>query len=120
MVSTLAIEFSTTASSDTNGHKTHPVVSLEGDPARFCASTAQSVHHFVLEQRRVTEMLVDGVSGHFGDVLCRLGLDVKRDESVRHKVVDRLEPLLPNKVLPIIKQSVVEGLVSKPGLRIRV
>lgn len=105
--------------STTSSHKTHLFISLEGDPAWFCASTAQSVHHFVLEQRRVTKMLVDGVSGHFGDVLCCLGLDVKSDEGVRHKVVDRLKPLLPDKVLPIVKQSVVEGLVSKPGWRMR-
>lgn len=62
-------------------------------------------------------MLVDGVSGHFGDVLRRLGLNVESDEGVRHKVVDRLEPLLPDKVLSVIEQSVVEGLVPKPGLR---
>lgn len=62
-------------------------------------------------------MLVDGVSGHFGDVLRRLGLDIKSDKRVCHKVVDRLEHLLPDKVLPVIEQSVVEGLVSKPGLR---
>ncbi|TNN78414.1 hypothetical protein EYF80_011398 [Liparis tanakae] len=31
--------------------------------------------------------------------------------------MDRLEPLLPDKVLPVIKQPVVEGLVPKPGLR---
>lgn len=60
-------------------------------------------------------MLVDGIGGHFGDVLRRLGLDVEGDERVRHEVVDRLEPLLPDKVLPIVEQPVVEGLVSKPG-----
>ncbi len=62
-------------------------------------------------------MLVDGVRGHFGDVLRRLGLDVESDEGVRHEVMDRLEPLLPDKMLPVIEQSVVEGLVPKPGLR---
>lgn len=75
------------------------------------------MHHFVLEQRRVTKMLVDGVCGHFGDVLRCLGLDVKSDERVRHEVMDGLEPLLPDKVLPIIEQSVVKSLVPKPGLR---
>lgn len=62
-------------------------------------------------------MLIDRVRGHFGDVLCSLGLDVKSDEGIRHEVMDRLKPLLPNKVFPIIEQSVVEGLVSEPGLR---
>lgn len=62
-------------------------------------------------------MLIDGVSGHFGNVLRRLGLNVESYESVRHKVMDRLKPLLPDKVLPVIEQSVVEGLVPKPGLR---
>lgn len=100
-----------------NSHKTHPFIPLEGDSAWFCAPTAQPVHHLVLEQRSVTKMLVDGVRGHFGNVLSSLGLDVESDEGVRHEVVDRLEPLLPDKVLPIIEQSVVEGLVTKPGLR---
>lgn len=59
-------------------------------------------------------MLVDGIGGHFGDVLRRLGLDVERDERVRHQVVDRLEPLLPDKVLSIVEQPVVEGLLTKP------
>lgn len=104
-------------SGDMNSHKAHPFISLEGDPAWFCASTAQPVHHLVLEQRGVTEMLVDGVRGHFGDVLRRLGLDVESDEGVSHKVMDRLEPLLTDKVLPVVEQSVVEGLVPKPGLR---
>lgn len=58
-------------------------------------------------------MLVDGVGGHLGDVLGRLGLDVEGDERVRDQVVDRLEPLLPDEVLPIVEQPVVEGLVSK-------
>lgn len=59
-------------------------------------------------------MLVDGVGGHFGDVLGRLGLDVEGDERVRHQVVDRLEPLLPDEVLPVVEQPVVEGLVTEP------
>lgn len=59
-------------------------------------------------------MLVDGIGGHFGDVLRRLGLNVEGDERVRHEVVDRLEPLLPDEVLPIVEQPVVEGLVTKP------
>lgn len=60
-------------------------------------------------------MLVDGIGGHFGDVLRRLGLDVEGDERVRDEVVDRLEPLLPDKVLAIVEQPVVEGLVTKPA-----
>lgn len=62
-------------------------------------------------------MLVDGIGGHFGNVLRRLGLDVEGDERVRHEVVDRLEPLLPDEVLPIVEQPVVEGLVTKPEHR---
>lgn len=95
---------------------THPFLFLEGHPAWFGASTAQSVHHFVLEQRRITKVLINGVGGHFGNVLRCLCLDVKSDEGVRHQVVDRLKPLLPHKVLSIIKQSVVESLMPKPGL----
>lgn len=75
------------------------------------------MHRLVLEQRGVAEMLVNRVRGHFGNVLCCLGLDIESDEGIRHEVMDRLEPLLPDKVLPIVEQSVVEGLVSKPGLR---
>lgn len=60
-------------------------------------------------------MLVDGIGGHFGDVLRRLGLDVEGDERVCDEVVDRLEPLLPDEVLPIVEQPVVEGLVAKPA-----
>lgn len=93
---------------------THPVVPLEGDPAGLAASTAQPVHHLVLEQRGVAQVLVDGVGGHLGDVLRRLGLDVEGDEGVRHQVVDRLEPLLADKVLAVVEQSVVEGLVAEP------
>ena len=84
-------------------------------PAWLRAPAAQPVHHLVLKQRGVTEVLVDGVGGHFGDVLRRLGLDVEGDEGVGHQVVDRLEPLLPDKVLPVVEQSVVEGLVPEPA-----
>lgn len=59
-------------------------------------------------------MLVDRIGGHLGDVLGRLGLDVEGDERVRHQVVDRLEPLLPDEVLPIVEQPVVEGLLTEP------
>lgn len=96
---------------------THPFIPLEGDPARLGAPAAQPVHHLVLEQRRVTKMFVNGVGGHLGDVLRRLGLDVERDEGVCHEVVNRLEPLLPDKVLPIVEQSVVEGLMPESGSR---
>lgn len=73
------------------------------------------MHRLVLEERGVAQMLVDGVGGHFGDVLRRLGLDVEGDEGVGHEVMDRLEPLLPDEVLPIVEQPVVEGLVTKPA-----
>lgn len=59
-------------------------------------------------------MLVDGVCGHFGDVLRRLGLNVQSDQGVGHQVMDRLKPLLSDKVLPIVEQSVVEGLMPEP------
>lgn len=95
--------------------KPHPFIPLEGDPAWFRVAATQPVHHFVLKQRGVAEVLIDGVGGHFGDVLRRLGLNVESDEGVRHEVVDGLKPLLPNKVLPVVEQSVVEGLVPKPG-----
>lgn len=94
--------------------ETHSFVPLECDPAWFRASAAQPVHRLVLQQRGVTQVLVDGVGGHFGDVLGRLGLDVEGDERVRHQVVDRLEPLLPDEVLPVVEQPVVEGLVTEP------
>lgn len=73
------------------------------------------MHRLVLQQRGVSQMLVDGIGGHLGDVLRRLGLDVEGDERVRDEVVDRLEPLLPDEVLPIVEQPVVEGLVTKPA-----
>lgn len=73
------------------------------------------MHRLVFEQRRVAEVLVDWVGCHFGYVLRRLGLDEKSDESIRHQVVDRFEPLLPDEMLPIVKQPVVERLGSKPG-----
>lgn len=60
-------------------------------------------------------MLVDRIGGHLGDVLRRLGLNVEGDKRVRDEVVDRLEPLLPHEVLPIVEQPVVEGLVTKPA-----
>ena len=66
-------------------------------------------------ERGVAHMLVDGVDGHLGDVLCGLGLDVERYQAVRHQVVDGLEALLPNKVLPIVVEAEVPGLVSEAG-----
>lgn len=100
-----------------SNNKTHLFIPLEGDPARFGASATQPVNRLVLEQRGVTKVLVDGVRGHLGNVLCSLGLDVKRDERIRDEVMDGLEPLLPDKVLPVVEQSVVESLVPEPGLR---
>lgn len=94
--------------------ETHSFIPLERDPAWFRAPAAQPVHRLVLQQRGVTQVLVDGVGGHFGDVLGRFGLDVEGDERVRHQVVDRLEPLLPDEVLPVVEQPVVEGLVTEP------
>jgi len=44
-----------------------------------------------------------------------LGLDVERDEAVRDQVVDGLEPLLSNKVLPVVVETEVSRLVPKPG-----
>lgn len=96
-------------------HRPHHVIPLEGDPARLGVRTAQLVYHLVPEQRSVAQVLVDGVGGHLGDVLRRLGLNVERDEAVRHQVVHRLKPLLPYKVLAIVEKAVVQGLVSEPG-----
>lgn len=64
-------------------------------------------------------MLIDGVSSHLRNILCRLGLDVEGDECIGHEVVHRLKPLLPNEVFPIVEQPVVEGLVPKSGMRSR-
>ena len=83
----------------------------------FSASPAQPVPHLVLQQGCVAQVFIDGVGGHLGDVLCCLGLDVQGDEAIRHQVMDRLKALLPHKVLPVIEQSVVQGLVPKPGER---
>lgn len=93
------------------------VLSLEGDLTGFSASPAQPVPHLVLQQGCVAQVFIDGVGGHLGDVLCCLGLDVQGDEAIRHQVMDRLKALLPHKVLPVIEQSVVQGLVPKPGER---
>lgn len=66
-------------------------------------------------ERGVAHVLVDGVDGHLGDVLGGLGLDVERDQAVRHQVVDGLEALLPDKVLPIVVEAEVSGLVAEAG-----
>lgn len=43
-----------------------------------------------------------------------LCLNVERDEAVGDQVVDGLEPLLSNKVLPVVVESEVSRLVPKP------
>lgn len=50
-----------------------------------------------------------------GDRRAHLGLDVECDQSVSHQVVDGLEPLLAHKVLPVVVQAEVPGLVAEPG-----
>lgn len=97
----------------------------------------------LLVQGGVAHVLVDGVDGHLSDVLrglkkrrtdvrvtvkvtvtrrsgrtnpeWHLSLDVERDEAVCHQVVDGLEPLLAHKMLPIVIQPEVSGLIPKPG-----
>lgn len=44
-----------------------------------------------------------------------LCLDVERDEAVCDQVVDGLEPLLPDKVLPVMVETEVSRLVAEPG-----
>lgn len=44
-----------------------------------------------------------------------LGLDVERDEAVGDQVVDGLEPLFSNKVLPVVVETEVSRLVPEPG-----
>lgn len=45
-----------------------------------------------------------------------LCLNVKRDEAVCDQVVDGLEPLLSDKVLPVMVEAEVSRLVPKPGM----
>lgn len=49
------------------------------------------------------------------DGRAHLGLDVERDQAVCHQVVDGLEPLLTHKVLPVVVEAEVPGLVAEPG-----
>lgn len=44
-----------------------------------------------------------------------LGLDVERDQAVRHQVVDGLKPFLTHKVLSIMVEAEIPGLVAEPG-----
>lgn len=44
-----------------------------------------------------------------------LRLDVEGDEAVCDQVVDGLKPLLTNKVLPVMVETEVLRLVTKPG-----
>lgn len=48
------------------------------------------------------------------DGRAHLGLDVEGDQAVCHQVVDGLEPLLAHKVLPIVVEAEVPGLVAEP------
>lgn len=102
----------------------------------------------LLVQSGVAHVLVDGVDGHLGDVLRRLTeeiidvnvsvllledgfkaqrrpevshlcLDVERDEAVCDQVVDGLEPLLSDEVLPVMVEAEVSRLVPKPGMCLR-
>lgn len=64
-------------------------------------------------QSGVAHVLIDGVDGHLRYVFSGFGLDVQRDQTIRYQVVNGLEALLPNKMLPIVKQTEVSGLVPK-------
>lgn len=44
-----------------------------------------------------------------------LGLDVERDQAVRHQVVDGLKPFLAHKVLSVMVEAEIPGLVAEPG-----
>ena len=96
------------------------VLLLEGDPFGWCVCRAQPVCGAVAPQEGAAgQVLVDGVGGHAGDVRRGVTLDVERDQAVRHQVVHRLKPLLTHKVLPVIKQSVVQSLITKSDQRQR-
>lgn len=43
-----------------------------------------------------------------------LGLNIESDESICDQVMNRLEPLLSNKVLPVMIETKVSGLIPKP------
>ncbi len=64
-------------------------------------------------QGGVAHVLIDGVDGHLRYVFCSFGLDVQRDQAVCYQVVDGLEALLSHKMLPIVKQTEVSGLIPK-------
>lgn len=95
----------------------HLFVPLEGDPLEFGPPSAQPVRHLVPQKGRVAQVFVDRVGGHLGDVLCSLGLDVECDQGICHQVMDRLKSLLPDKVLAIIEESVVQSLICEPSER---
>lgn len=64
-------------------------------------------------QGGVAHVLIDGVDRHLRYVFCSFGLDVQRDQAVSYQVVDGLEALLSHKMLPIVKQTEVSGLIPK-------
>ncbi len=64
-------------------------------------------------QGGVAHVLIDGVDGHLRYVFCSFGLDVQRDQAVCYQVVDGLEALLSHKMLSIVKQTEVSGLIPK-------
>lgn len=53
---------------------------------------------------------------HESNTNTHLCLNVERDEAVCDQVVDGLEPLLSDKVLPVMVETEVSRLVPKPGM----
>lgn len=83
-----------------------PVGQVSADGQRF-------LQRRLSVQGGVAHVLVDGVDGHLRYVFSCFGLNVQRDQTVRHQVVDRLEAFFPHKMLPIVKETEVSGLIPK-------
>lgn len=80
---------------------------LESNFFGLRAGPVESVSDFVPQERGIAQVLVDGVCGHLGNVLCCLGLNIESDETVCNQIMNRLETFFSHKVLSIMKESVV-------------
>lgn len=78
-----------------------------------CADGCRFLQCWLTIQRGVSHVLINGVNSHLRDVLSCFGLDVKRDQAICDQVVDWLEPFLSHKVLAIVIEAEVAGLVPE-------
>lgn len=77
----------------------------------FCST--QPPGHFFSKQSGISNVLIDGVCCHFGNILRSLCFYIQCYQAICNQIVDWFESFLPNKVLPIIEQPIVQGLIAK-------